>query len=73
LKSCIESEQVQADPKWSVYMQQLASAKSRIPTPQSSAVGQYWSDAMNMIFLEGADVQQTLTDTAAYIDAELAK
>ena len=73
LTSCVESEQVQADPKWSVYMQQLASAKSRIPTPQASAVGQYWSDAMNMIFLEGADVQQTLTETAAYIDAELAK
>jgi multiple sugar transport system substrate-binding protein len=73
LKSCIESEQVQSDPKWSVYMQQLASAKSRIPTPQATTVGQYWSDAMNLIFLEGADVQETLTEAAAYIDEELAK
>ncbi len=73
LKSCVESDQVQADPKWSVYMKQLETAKSRIPTPQASTVGQYWSDAMNMIFLEGADIQQTLTDTAALIDAELVK
>lgn len=73
LKSCVESEQVKADPKWSVYMEQLKSAKSRIPTPQATNVGQYWSDAINMIFLEGADIQQTLTDTAALIDAELVK
>jgi len=73
LKSCVQSEQVQADPKWSVYMKQLESAKSRIPTPQASTVGQYWSDAMNLIFLEGADIQKTLTDAAALIDAELIK
>ncbi len=73
LKSCVESEQVKADPKWSVYIEQLKSAKSRIPTPQATNVGQYWSDAINMIFLEGADIQQTLTDTAALIDAELVK
>ncbi len=73
LKACVESEQVQSDPKWSVYMEQLKSAKSRIPTPQASNVGQYWSDAINMIFLEGADVKQTLTETAALIDAELVK
>ena len=73
LKACVESEQVKADPKWSVYMEQLKSAKSRIPTPQATNVGQYWSDAINMIFLEGADIQQTLTDTAALIDAELVK
>ncbi len=73
LKACVESEQVKADPKWSVYMEQLKSAKSRIPTPQATNVGQFWSDAINMIFLEGADIQQTLTDTAALIDAELVK
>jgi len=73
LKACVESEQVKSDPKWSVYMEQLKSAKSRIPTPQATNVGQYWSDAINMIFLEGADIQQTLTDTAALIDAELVK
>ena len=54
-------------------MKQLESARSRIPTPQASTVEQLWSDAMNMIFLEGADVQETLTSTAAEIDLELAK
>lgn len=73
LKSCADSEAVQADPKWSVYMRQLASAQSRIPTPQASAVEQLWTDAMTMIFMEGADVQETLTGIAAEINMELAK
>ena len=73
LKSLVENEAVTKDAKWSVYMKQLESAQSRIPTPQASTVEQLWSDAMNMIFLEGADVQETLTMTAQQIDAELAK
>ncbi len=73
LKSCVDSEAVQSDPKWSVYMKQLESAQSRIPTPQASTVEQLWQDAMTEIFIEGADVQSTLTDYAAEIDIELAK
>ena len=73
LKACVDSEAVQADPKWSVYMKQLESAQSRIPTPQASTVEQLWQDAMTEIFIEGADVQSTLTSYAAEIDAELAK
>ncbi len=73
LKSCVDSEAVQADPKWSVYMEQLKSAKSRIPTPQASTVETLWTDAMTEIFIEGADVQATLTAYAAEIDVELAK
>lgn len=73
LKSLVENDAVTQDAKWSVYMKQLESAQSRIPTPQASTVEQIWSDAMNMIFLEGADVQETLTNAAVEIDAELAK
>ena len=73
LKSCVDSEAVQADPKWSVYMKQLESAQSRILTPQASTVEQLWQDAMTEIFIEGADVQSTLTNYAAEIDIELAK
>lgn len=73
LKSCVGSEAVQADPKWSVYMKQLESAQSRIPTPQASTVEQLWQDAMTEIFIEGADVQSTLTNYAAEIDIELAR
>lgn len=51
LKSCVDSEAVQADPKWSVYMKQLESAQSRIPTPQASTVEQLWQDAMTEIFI----------------------
>ncbi len=73
LKSCVDSKAVQADSKWSVYMKQLESAQSRIPTPQASTVEQLWQDAMTEIFIEGADVQSTLTSYAAEIDLELAK
>ena len=73
LKSLVSNDAVTQDSKWSVYMKQLESASSRIPTPQASVVEQLWSDAMNMIFLEGADVQETLSNTAAEIDVELAK
>ena len=73
LKSCVDSEAVQADPKWSVYMKQLESAQSRILTPQASTVEQLWQDARTEIFIEGADVQSTLTNYAAEIDIELAK
>lgn len=73
LKACVDSEAVQSDPKWSVYMKQLESAQSRIPTPQASTVEQLWQDAMTEIFIEGADVQSTLTSYAAEIDLELAK
>ena len=73
LKSLEENDAVKNDPKWSVYMRQLETAQSRIPTPRASAVEQLWSDAMTMIFLEGADVQETLTMTAELIDEELMK
>lgn len=73
LKSLVENEAVTQDAKWSVYMKQLESAQSRIPTPNASTVEQLWSDAMNMIFLEGADVQETLMNTAKEIDRELSK
>jgi multiple sugar transport system substrate-binding protein len=73
LKACVDSEAVQNDPKWSVYMEQLTSAQSRIPTPQASTVEQLWTDAMTEIFMEGADIQEVLTAYAAEIDIELAK
>jgi multiple sugar transport system substrate-binding protein len=73
LKSLVENEAVTKDAKWSVYMNQLESARSRIPTPQASSVEQLWTDAMTMIFIEGADVQDTLSMTAELIDEELVK
>ena len=73
LKTLVENDAVKNDPKWSVYMQQVSYAQSRIPTPQASTVEQLWKDAMSMIFFEGEDIQETLTMTAGLIDIELAK
>lgn len=71
LKSAVNSQPVQSDEKWSVYMRQLESARSRIPTPNASAVEQIWSDAMSLIFFDGADTAATLKDAAQQIDAQL--
>lgn len=73
IKSAIESDSVTNDPVWSVYLKQLESAQARIPSPQDSAIGQIWSDAMMAIFSEGADVTATLQSAAAQIDSELSK
>ncbi len=73
IKSAIENDAVKNDSVWSVYIKQLESANARIPSPQDSAIGQIWSDAMMSIFTGGADVQQTLQAAAAQIDGELSK
>ena len=71
LKSLVTNAAVLDDPKWSVYMKQLESAKARIPSPNNDEIKTIWSNAMTDIFLNGADVATTLNSAAAAIDAEL--
>lgn len=71
LKSLVDNETVLNNPVWSVYMEQLESASARIPSPNNSQIQQVWSDAMTDIFVNGADVQTTLTNAAQQIDALL--
>lgn len=72
LKSLVESEEVQSSPVWSVYMEQMASARARIPSPNNTVIQEIWSEAVTNIFVEGADVGDTLRDAAAKIDVQLA-
>lgn len=58
-------------PVWSVYMKQMESACARIPSPNHTAIGEIWSDALTNIFVNGADVQAELTNAAALIDEQL--
>jgi len=71
LKSLVNNDVVLADPKWSVYMEQLESAQARIPSPNNDEIKTIWSNAMTEIFLNGADVAATLTAAATAMDAEL--
>ena len=71
LKSLVDSDEVQSNPVWSVYMKQMESARARIPSPNNSAIQEIWSEAITSIFVEGADVAGTLHDAAARIDAQL--
>ena len=67
----MDSEAVQNNPVWSVYMRQMESAKARIPSPNNSAIQEIWSEMVTGIFVDGADVAQSLHDAAAKIDEQL--
>lgn len=70
-KDLVEDEAVTGNPVWSVYMKQMESASARIPSPNHTAIGEIWSDALTNIFVNGADVQAELTNAAALIDEQL--
>jgi multiple sugar transport system substrate-binding protein len=72
VKTVAESEAILSHPVWSVYMEQIKHANVRIPSPNNSAIVEAWKTAMNTIFLDGKDVQTTLTEAAAKIDDLLA-
>lgn len=73
LKSVVESDVVKGNEIWSVYMKQLESADTRIPSPQNTAIAQYWGDAINNVFNGVATPEEALKQAAELIDAELAK
>ena len=68
----LDSDEVQSNPVWSVYMAQMESAKARIPSPNSSNIQQIWSDMVTNIFVNGADITAELQNAAALIDEQLA-
>lgn len=71
LKSLVEHEDVLSNPKWAAYMEQLESAKARIPSPAHTDISQLWSDAMLEIFLDDKDVTEVLNKLATDLDALL--
>ena len=72
LKSLVDSDEVQSNPVWSVYMAQMESAKARIPSPNNSNIQQIWSDMVTNIFVNGTDIAAELQNAAALIDEQLA-
>lgn len=72
LKSLVNNQKVTSNPVWAVYMEQLnKGALARIPSPNHTSIGEIWSDAMLSIFVDGSDVQATLSEAAAQIDGQL--
>lgn len=71
LKSLVENDAVQSNPVWSVYMEQMESAKARIPSPNNSTIQEIWSEMVTSIFVEGADVAEALHDAAVRMDEQL--
>lgn len=72
LKNLVTNSKVTENPIWSVYMKQLESAGARIPSPNHTAIGEVWSNAMMNIFANHADVQTELKNAAELIDQQLA-
>jgi multiple sugar transport system substrate-binding protein len=73
LKSAAANAELTGNEVWSVYLKQLETAKTRIPTPQKSAVGDALKACFNSIFKGEAAPQAALSKCAATIDAELVK
>jgi multiple sugar transport system substrate-binding protein len=61
------------DPIWSVYLEQLKTAKARIPSPRKQLIQDHEKDTMMMIFNDGKPVKESLSTGAILIDEELAK
>ncbi len=71
LKSLVQNEAVLNNPVWAVYMEQMESAQARIPSPNSTAIGEIWSEMVTNIFVEGVDVEKAMHDAAGRIDEQL--
>ena len=73
LKNSIDKQQIKNNEVFSVYQKQLESARTRIPSPQNSAIGQYWSEEITKAFKGESSAADALKSAATKIDAELAK
>lgn len=71
LKSLVQNEAVLNNPVWSVYMEQMESARARIPSPNNTVIEEIWSEMVTNIFVEGVDVEKAMHDAAARIDEQL--
>jgi multiple sugar transport system substrate-binding protein len=68
-----ENPAISDDPIWSVYLEQLKTAKARIPSPRKQLIQDHEKDAMMMIFNDGKPIKESLSAGAKLIDQEMAK
>jgi multiple sugar transport system substrate-binding protein len=73
LKTAAQDAGLTIDEVWSVYLKQLETAKTRIPTANKTAVGDAIKACFNEIFQGQTDPQAALTKYAGQLDAALAQ
>lgn len=73
LKAAAANEEFSKDEVWSVYLEQLNSAQTRVPSPQSPEIQQYLKDAFDGILRGEMNVDVALKEAAELIDAKLAE
>lgn len=73
LKVAAQSEQFKQNEVWSVYLKQLESAVTRIPSPQKSVIEQYIKDAFDPVLRGEISAAESLRKYAKLIDEELVK
>lgn len=70
-RSAAAHPDIAANQVMSVYLEQMGSAQTRIPSPNKQLIEDYIKDAFDAIFREGASVAATLREAAELIDTEL--
>jgi multiple sugar transport system substrate-binding protein len=70
-RSAAAHPDIAANQVMSVYLEQMGSAQTRIPSPNKQLIEDYIKDAFDAIFREGAPVEPTLREAAELIDAEM--
>jgi len=72
-KAAAANEELTSDEVWSVYLEQLNTAQTRIPSPDSPTIQQYLKDAFDGILRGDMTTEDALTEAAQLIDAVLAQ
>lgn len=70
-RSAAAHPEIVANQVMSVYLEQMGSAQTRIPSPNKQLIEDYIKDAFDAIFREGAPVEAVLREAAELIDNEL--
>ncbi|MFP4443073.1 MAG: extracellular solute-binding protein, partial [Spirochaetia bacterium] len=68
-----ENPAISNDSIWSVYLEQLKTAKARIPSPRKQLIQDHEKDSLMLIFNDGEPVKKSLSKGAELIDEELSK
>lgn len=71
LKSAAKNEELTSDEVWSVYLEQLNNANTRIPSPEKATIEEHLKDAFDSILTGAATTEEGLTNTAELIDGVL--
>jgi len=71
LKEAANNEEFNSNEVWAVYLEQLNTAQTRVPSPQSPVIQEYLKDAFDSILRGEMSVEDGLSEAAELIDAAL--